>query len=1705
MNLSKHLLPVSALVATAIAAILLAGPAAPEARAAGGGGGGGGGGNTNTNTVTVTNAVGGGVTNLYAFTNAAYPASTLTQVGLSFYGTTTGNGSNVSGTLFRFAPRITNTVTTNGTTNVTNTVITYVYTNLYTFQATNSGPPSSPLYLYTNGNFYGTTSISVTNATTNNPGTNNYGTIYSYTPSSGQVSNVYVFSGTDGADPVGGLAQGTNGVLYGVTYSGGNYGYGTVYALAPSGTLTSLGSFNGSNGAYPQAGLVSNWDGNLYGTTTQGGSNGDGTVYQVTPGGAVNYIASFSNYNGSYPLGLVAANGNLVGTAFHGGNNQLGAVFAVTTSGTIWLVASFDLANGSSPEGAPLLAADGFLYGTTLEGGTNGKGVIYKLSTNATGGTNGIVWTNGTSLVNPGGFYTNPASTLSNVWAFGANGATPQAGLIQGSDYDLYGTTTGGSTNGYGSIFKLTFPLTITGQPTNVNYQFGGNAVFSVLATGSAGGGASGLSYQWQWNGTNITTNNYPNGVVFSGWNKRSLTISNEDIYDAGSYSVIVSNASGTVQSSPNAHLVIPLPSVTISAPRSTNSPELTVSGTATIPGGGPTDVIYADKLTNVVFEVSNALSGASVGTWSNAIPEATNWSKWSATVTLGAGSNTITAYGVDVLGNAGTNTSAVVFYWVTNTLELQTNGYGSITNSAKPNPLVIGSNSVVVGTNYTVKAVPTPSNLFIGWTGTITNNANPLTFTTQSNMTLVANFVTNFFIGAAGSYNGLFYVTNTNGSFAVSNGVGAQSSGLLRNLKVTTVGAYSARLYLAGTNYIVTGNFDASGNATNLMTNSSRQTLTLAMTLNHSSSPAQVTGTVKTSGSGWTASLLAELATNSASKEEYALLIPPANNSPAGYGCLLITNNSEGTATVTGRLADGTAFSESVAISATGNVDVYAVPYTNGLLLGRLSLASGIPQGNLTWIRRAGTNRVFTSGFTNTLAVAQSELWTNPPPGTAALTCSSGLLMISNASTNLIFYVAVNANNTLSKLGSVPTNAGSLRGSINPKTGLLSVSIGSSPGIAAATGYGIVQQNTNSLKGSNNVAGYVTTATNTGLLLLQTNLSAVSPIIIKQPVSQKFMPGSNVQFSVQAIGSPALNYQWRLDGTNLTDGGTFSGSASNVLTVGPEVLASDAGSYSVVVSNSIRAVTSSVVTLTVPQPSITITSPRAEFDTTAAILPVAGKASVKGGTAADVVTNVVCGVNGGAWENATPAAPGNWSNWSTSVTLTAGSNTVFAYSVDPLGTHSPTNSVEVFYTTYGTLTLLTNGDGTIKPGFANARDEALRTNGSVYTNLVVGASYTVTAVPKANNLFSNWSDTASLTLAETTNKVLKFTMAPDMMLTANFATNSFLGAAGIYNGLFYDTNAVSTESSGLLGGLTVKTLGAYSGTLYIGGAGYGVAGQFDLAGDTSSQVKHVAHWGTLTLAMHLDWNQSPPQITGTVRGTNGGGWTAELTNELAGSNLKSAEYTMLIPQGANTNSPSGYGYALMTNHLGKVIVSGHLADGTAFATTLTESKTHHLPFYATPYTNGGLLLGWLDLSSNAPAGNLKLIRPAAASGLFTGGYTNVVTVQSSAWTNLGTKTNAISLPSGGQLAISGGFLAGPLDFSVVYTNNTFAKENVPGNRTNSLTLSIAAKTGLLSVTFGNGNGTNTTTGTGAILQNQNSGAGFFVTPTNAGSIQLTP
>jgi len=83
------------------------------------------------------------------------------------------------------------------------------------------------------------------------------------------------------------------------------------------------------------------------------------------------------------------------------------------------------------------------------------------------------------------------------------------------------------------------------------------------------------------------------------------------------------------------------------------------------------------------------------------------------------------------------------------------------------------------------------------------------------------------------------------------------------------------------------------------------------------------------------------------------------------------------------------------------------------------------------------------------------------------------------------------------------------------------------------------------------------------------------------QPVSQTVKSGSNVTFTVVAQGAFPLVYQWRKDGTNLSNGGRISGATSSALNIST-VLESDSGQYSVVVTNSSGSVTSSNATLLV-------------------------------------------------------------------------------------------------------------------------------------------------------------------------------------------------------------------------------------------------------------------------------------------------------------------------------------------------------------------------------------------------------------------------------------------------------------------------------------------------------------------------------------------
>jgi hypothetical protein len=85
-----------------------------------------------------------------------------------------------------------------------------------------------------------------------------------------------------------------------------------------------------------------------------------------------------------------------------------------------------------------------------------------------------------------------------------------------------------------------------------------------------------------------------------------------------------------------------------------------------------------------------------------------------------------------------------------------------------------------------------------------------------------------------------------------------------------------------------------------------------------------------------------------------------------------------------------------------------------------------------------------------------------------------------------------------------------------------------------------------------------------------------VAPTISTQPASATSLPGRNVVFSVAATGSTPRIYQWKKDGANY---GTYSG--SDTLTIA-DVQPSDAGRYSVLVSNNGGSVTSAEAVLTV-------------------------------------------------------------------------------------------------------------------------------------------------------------------------------------------------------------------------------------------------------------------------------------------------------------------------------------------------------------------------------------------------------------------------------------------------------------------------------------------------------------------------------------------
>ncbi len=352
-----------------------------------------------------------------------YPTSRLTSDGAgNFYGTTSGGGLGY-GTVFELSP--------NGSGGWNETV-------LYSF--TGGADGWDPVYAYVTfdlaGNLYGTTLFGGDSGCDNGTGC---GVVFELSPMGTSWTETVLHSFTlqeDGGFPEGGVIIDPEGNIYGGNELG-------VFELSPSG-----GDWTAQliyEGFITGGGVTMDASGNIFGGTWVDEKDGRGTVFELSPNGTGGWNPTvIHNFlDGNYPTGALVFDkaGNVYGTISGTPCCREGKVYKLSPgkNGT-WMEKTL-YSFKAETDGRYIFAgivfdAVGNIYGTTAYGGGYGDGVIFELVP---------VGRKGTSY------------EQKVLWNFnGTDGAQPFGSLILDSAGNLYGTTSGGGSNGYGVVFEVT-------------------------------------------------------------------------------------------------------------------------------------------------------------------------------------------------------------------------------------------------------------------------------------------------------------------------------------------------------------------------------------------------------------------------------------------------------------------------------------------------------------------------------------------------------------------------------------------------------------------------------------------------------------------------------------------------------------------------------------------------------------------------------------------------------------------------------------------------------------------------------------------------------------------------------------------------------------------------------------------------------------------------------------------------------------------------------------------------------------------------------------------------------------------------------------------------------------------------------------------------------------------------------------------------
>lgn len=364
------------------------------------------------------------------------------------------------------------------------------FQSIKSFDGPSGSQPYSTLVEGSDGLLYGTTFQGGSNATR--------GTVFRVAKNGTDFRLLHNFAtGAGGSRPPAGVIEASDGLLYGVTATGGSNGLnGTIFKLNKDGTgYTAFWHFTGTatDGRSPQAGIIEGRDGFLYGTTWGAGTSVPGNVFKIRKDGTGFLVLHRfeGTADGSLPWGalLQGSDDVIYGTTYSGTTSSsiYGTIFKVNKDGSGYQVLRrCDITTGAYPYGGLLEGSDGALYGTTTVGGSAGSyGTAFKINKDGTGfipiyvftgdgaeprgrlvevsggvlygatfsggnGTNGTVF----KLNKDGSGYT----ILHRFANDGSDGRSPSAGVMIASDGAIYGTTPLGGGANVGTIFKLSGP-----------------------------------------------------------------------------------------------------------------------------------------------------------------------------------------------------------------------------------------------------------------------------------------------------------------------------------------------------------------------------------------------------------------------------------------------------------------------------------------------------------------------------------------------------------------------------------------------------------------------------------------------------------------------------------------------------------------------------------------------------------------------------------------------------------------------------------------------------------------------------------------------------------------------------------------------------------------------------------------------------------------------------------------------------------------------------------------------------------------------------------------------------------------------------------------------------------------------------------------------------------------------------------------------